>query len=212
MADSNPEREPKNTADTGRSPETEDEAAPMPVVLPEPLVGDLARLELAFPGLDARQSYDQLDIVLSPERLPEVAGLLRDELGYRMLMSISATDWKDRFEVVYHLYRLDSAYPIILRYDLPHEENPEAPSLMPIWPGADFQEREIFDLMGIVFTGHPDLRRILLADDFQGHPLRKDFQQDPDYVLVPHLRVPGYRGARSTPASTGRFLPDEETP
>lgn len=183
----------------------------MALVLPEPLAGDLARLESAIPGLNTRQSDDQLEIILSPERLLEVAGLLKDELGYRMLMSISANDWRDHFEVVYHLYRLDSAYPIILRYDLPHEENPETPSLMPIWPGADFQEREIFDLMGIVFAGHPDLRRILLADDFPGHPLRKDFQQDPDYVLVPHLRVPGYGGARSTPASTGPFLPDEET-
>ena len=78
---------------------------------------------------------------------------------------------------------------------LPRDEHPLIPSLTAVWPGADFQEREIYDLMGINFPGHPDQRRILLADDFPGHPLRKDYEIDYGYVVVHHLR----RGARARP-------------
>ncbi len=175
-------------------------------ILPAILAAARSRLEALSPDLQFKEFDDRLEVTLPVERLVEAATVVRDGLGYRMLMSITAVDWGSSFELVYHTYRLDSAFPVVLRCSLPHEDNPEAPSLTLFWPGADFQEREIYDLMGIVFLGHPDLRRILLADDFQGHPLRKDFQQDPDYVLVPHLRIPGYAGAKRGDTSTGRFL------
>jgi NADH:ubiquinone oxidoreductase subunit C len=175
-------------------------------VLPEALVEAQQRLEALSIPMEFKGFDDRLEVTLPAEQLIEVCSTIKNELGYRMLMSITAVDWKTSLELVYHIYHLDSAFPIVLRCSLPREEGPEVASLMPLWPGADFQEREIYDLMGIVFVGHPDLRRILLADDFQGHPLRKDFEQDPAYVLVPHLRIPGYSGAKRGEASTGRFL------
>lgn len=178
-------------------------------VLPETLAEARRRLEAVSSRLEFRPFDDRLEVVLPADQLVPVCSAVRDDLGYRMLMSVTAVDWQTSFELLYHIYRLDSPYPIVLRCSLPREEAPEAPSLTPIWPGADFQEREIYDLMGIVFVGHPDLRRILLADDFQGHPLRKDYQQDPEYVLMKHLRIPGYAGAKPGATSTGRFLDGE---
>ena len=206
MAESNDTREPTNSAPQGATPSGDGGPTEGQPVLPEPLVRARQQLEGVSPTLRFGEFDDRLEVTAPVERLLDVAMFCKNDLGYRLLMSQTAVDWKDRFELVYHLYRLDSAFPIVLRFDLPREESPGAPSLTPFWPGAEFQEREIFDLMGIVFVGHPDLRRILLADDFQGHPLRKDFEQDPSYVLVPHLRIPGYAGAKRGDTSTGRFL------
>ncbi len=178
-------------------------------VLPEILAQARERLEAISPELQFKVFDDMLEVVLAPDQLPEIAGVVKNELGYGMLMSVTGVDWKTSYELVYHIYKIDAPFPIVLKFSLPHDDNPEAPSLMSLWPGADFQEREVYDLMGIVFTGHPDLRRILLADDFPGHPLRKEWEPDPEYVLVPHLRVPGYEGAKRGKASTGRFLDDE---
>lgn len=178
--------------------------------LPEALVGARRRLVDVSVEVSFRDLADSLEAEVPVSVLREACLTARDELGYRMLMSITAVDCKDSYELIYHLYRLDSAYPLVLRCRLPHDDAPSAPSLMPDWPGAEFQEREVYDLMGISFVGHPDLRRILLDDDFPGHPLRKDYQPDPDYVLVPDLRLPGYGGAEPGRASSGRFLPEEE--
>jgi NADH-quinone oxidoreductase subunit C len=175
-------------------------------VLPEILALAKERLEAASAELQFKIFDDMLEVALPPAQLPDIARIVKDDLGYQMLMSVTGVDYKTSYEVVYHAFHLESAYPIVLKCALPHEDAPEIPSLVPQWPGADFQEREVYDLMGIVFTGHPDLRRILLADDYPGHPLRKDWQADPDYVLVPHLRVPGYEGAKAGRTSSGRFL------
>ncbi len=206
MSETHAESQPNKPAQGQPIPGVDGVPAEQPPVLP-PILADARRgLETVSPDLSFQEFYDRLEVTVPAERLVECCLAARDGLGYRMLMSMTAVDWKTGFELVYHLYRLDSAFPIVVRCSLPHEENPEVPSLTPFWPGADFQEREIYDLIGIVFEGHPDLRRILLADDFQGHPLRKDYQQDPGYVLVPHLRLPGYAGAKRGETSTGRFL------
>lgn len=178
-------------------------------VLPEILSLAKTRLEAASSEIQFKIFDDMLEVALPPAELTDIARIVKEELGYRMLMSITGVDYKTSYELVYHVYNLESPYPIVLKITLPHEEAPEISSLVPQWPGAEFQEREVYDLMGIVFTGHPDLRRILLADDFPGHPLRKDWQADPDYILVPHLRVPGYEGAKAGRTSTGRFLNNE---
>lgn len=205
MSDSSAAPEPIKPASSQPEPASDEPVEGVPV-LPPALAEARERLEAAFSGLEFTVADDQLEVRLPADRLFDLARFARDELGYQMLMSITGVDYKERYEVVYHLYKVDAAFPIVLRCSLPHEDAPEVPSLTPIWPGADFQEREVYDLMGIVFTGHPDLRRILLADDFPGHPLRKDWEPDPDYVLVKHLRLPGYAGAQRGETSTGRFL------
>jgi NADH:ubiquinone oxidoreductase subunit C len=111
--------------------------------------------------------------------------------GYDYLSAITAVDWTDRVEMLYHLYSYDYvANPdcIVLRTDLTDEANPLCPTVMGIWPGAEYQEREVYDLFGVKFVGHPDLRRILNDDDFPGHPLRKNWTFDYSRVLVHHLR------------------------
>ena len=110
--------------------------------------------------------------------------------GYDYLSFITEVDWKDRLEVLYHLYAYDyKAQPMgaILRTKLPREGMPALASVTTVWPGAEFMEREAFEMMGIRFLGHPDLRRILLPDDFRGFPMRRDFETDFEYITVKQL-------------------------
>lgn len=205
MAETN-EQQPTNPTPQQTPSATVVEPAEGAPVLPEILVQAKVRLEAASSEIQFKIFDDALEASLPADQILTIAEIVKDELGYKMLMSITGVDYKTNYEVVYHIYKLDSPYPIVLKCSLPHEDAPEIASLTPMWAGADLQEREVYDLMGIVFVGHPDLRRVLLADDFPGHPLRKDWEADPDYVLVPHLRVPGYEGAKAGRASTGRFL------
>ncbi len=143
------------------------------------------------PDLTWARVRGYLEIKLPSDRLVPAATLLKDELGYDYLSAVTGVDWTDRFEVLYHIYSYDYGRQpgrLVLRVSLPRTDSPSVASVTGVWPGAEFQEREVYDLMGIRFTGHPDLRRILLDDDFRGHPLRKDFVPDPEYILVKHLR------------------------
>jgi NADH-quinone oxidoreductase subunit C len=99
---------------------------------------------------------------------------LRDELGYDHLACLTAIDWKENLEVVYNLWSYAKNRPIALRVSLTTDD-PQVPSVTHVWKGADWLEREEYDLMGIHFVGHPDLRRIMLPEGWQGHPLRKDY-------------------------------------
>ena len=170
------------------------------------------RLREALPELQWKRAQGYLELNIPKKRLLEVAHWLRDDLEYDYLSAITAVDWRDRIEMVYHLYSFNYyKHPsaVVLRVDLERPEYPEyplCPSLTKLWPGALFQEREVYDLMGIKFVGHPDLRRILLADDFPGHPLRKDFEFDYEYVLVRHLSY-GVEGQFETPTYGSRSLP-----
>ena len=115
-------------------------------------------------------------IVIAPARVREVLTLLRDDpaLKFEMLLLVSGLDWRDRFEVVYHLTSLTHGRRIALNATLPHDD-PHIPSVAAIYPTANWHERETYDLMGIVFEGHHNLVRILCAEDWEGHPLRKDY-------------------------------------
>jgi NADH-quinone oxidoreductase subunit C len=115
-------------------------------------------------------------IVIEPAHVRSVLMLLRDDpaLRFEMLLLVSGVDWRDRFEVVYHLTSLTHGHRIALKATLPHDD-PHMASAAAIYPTANWHERETYDLMGIVFDGHPDLRRIFLPDDWEGHPLRKDY-------------------------------------
>jgi NADH-quinone oxidoreductase subunit C/D len=137
-----------------------------------------ARLKEELPGSVVDQ--DRGWLVLDPGRLVRTATYIRDELGFDWLSNVSAADYPDRLEVVYNVYstRAELQGPgLPFKVRLPDRENPCVPSLVPVWKGANFQEREVWDMFGVRFEGHPDLRRILLWDGFEGFPLRKDWHE-----------------------------------
>ena len=115
--------------------------------------------------------------VVSPGKLSEIARFLRDEpgLSFDSLMCLSGVDYKERFAVAYHLHSMKERHALGLKVFLPRE-NPSVQSVDAVWPAANFMERETFDLYGIDFKGSSDLRRILLPEDWEGHPLRKDYK------------------------------------
>lgn len=114
---------------------------------------------------------------VAPDAMADVAAVLHNdpELDFRFLNSVSAIDFIEHFELVYHLTSLARRHTGIVRSRVYGREEPAVPSVVSVWRGADFQEREIWDLMGIRFTGHPNMKRIMLWEGFDGHPLRKDF-------------------------------------
>jgi NADH-quinone oxidoreductase subunit C/D len=117
-------------------------------------------------------------LVVAPDKLIGLATYLRDREGYDYLSMVTSVDWPGYFEVVYYLCGVSQPRDALaLKVRLPDKTAPVVPSLISVWPGADFQEREVYDLMGIRFTGHPNLRRILLWEGFEGHPLRKDYRE-----------------------------------
>jgi NADH:ubiquinone oxidoreductase subunit C len=148
----------------------------------------LDALSPLYPDVEVEPSHGCLAASVPVDVLKDSARILRNRLGYRLLSMVTAVDYLDRIEVIYLVFSLDHAHGVFLQTSLPREGIPDCPTLTDVWPGAEFQEREVYDLMGINFVGHPDLRRILTEDDFPGHPLRKDFSIEPDYVLMRHLR------------------------
>jgi len=130
-------------------------------------------------------------IKVAAETLPEVARFLKTvpELDFGSLMCLSGMDYGAEADlgVVYNLYSIDHKHRITLRVDVPRD-NPEVPSVESVWRTADWHEREAYDLFGIRFTDHPDLRRILCPDDWVGYPLRKDYIVQEYYhgVRVPY--------------------------
>lgn len=139
------------------------------------------RLKEKFPEeiLDEAILRDELTLTVRKERIVEVCRFLREEpeLAYVFLVDLCGVDYfprEPRFEVVYHLRSLKN--PSRLRLKVPLDgSQPSLPTVTSIWQGANWLEREAYDLYGIVFEGHPDLRRILTPDDMEDHPLRKDF-------------------------------------
>ncbi|GIV66606.1 MAG: hypothetical protein KatS3mg047_0999 [Bellilinea sp.] len=125
---------------------------------------------------DSRTGYS--GFLVKPENLVVVAQALRDEMGYDYLSSVTGVDYlpENKMEVVYHFYRTIGGGALVLKTQV-DRENPVVPSLTPLFPGAEFQEREAWDLLGIRFANHPDLRRILTWEGFHGHPLRKDWKE-----------------------------------
>lgn len=129
----------------------------------------------SFPDavLETTDVFGILNIKIAASSLLPVCEMLHGQ-GFDYLADVTAIDWQDRIEVVYQLANLAKNAKVALRVDLDRTQ-PELDSVTSIWKGADYQEREVFDLMGVVFKGHPDLRRILIPDDWEGFPLRKDY-------------------------------------
>ena len=121
------------------------------------------------------------DLVVELEKLRDVLEFLKKEasLDFELLNSITAVDYIEFFQLVYHLTSLKHNHSTVIKADIFDRLSPSAPSVIDIWRGADYQEREIYDLMGITFKNHPNLKRLLLWEGFDGHPLRKDYLEPP---------------------------------
>src|SRR5688572_25216443 len=136
-----------------------------------------ARLRERIPEavIEASEGIDMGVLVVAPDHLLEVMALFRDEFRFDMLSDVSAVDWlprEPRFDVNYHLYAMALNQRLRVKVQLPDAEAPSLPSVVELWPTADWHEREVYDFFGIVFEGHPDLKRILMPDEWIGHPLR----------------------------------------
>jgi NADH-quinone oxidoreductase subunit C len=136
--------------------------------------------------LEALEDRKQAILTVDRAQLVEISQYLRDEEKFDMLANLTAVDWpkrEKRFDVVLDLYSFPKNERLRVKV---HAADAEAvPSVVTVWPAANWQEREVFDMFGIVFSGHPDLKRILLPDEWQGYPLRKDYdilQQDTAWV------------------------------
>jgi NADH-quinone oxidoreductase subunit C len=129
-------------------------------------------------GVDPVVDGATVTVAVSPEHWLPLGRLAKEALGCLYFNWLSAVDWKqDGLEVVCRVENLDAGLALVLRTRLGPGQT-RCPSLTGLWRGADWMERECFDMFGIVFDGHPDLRRILLPQDWEGHPLRKDYAVD----------------------------------
>jgi NADH-quinone oxidoreductase subunit C len=136
-------------------------------------------LEANYPGaiLDGHDERGELTLIVAADRIVDVCRSLKHQQGFVRLSSITAVDWHPadpRFDVVYHLHSVRPSKRLRLKCKV-SEASPELDSVTAVWQSADWYEREIFDMFGIGFRNHPNLRRILMPEDWEGFPLRKDY-------------------------------------
>ena len=172
----------------------------------------IAAVQSRYPSASARASADHPAVNVPAGDAIGVLRLLKDELGYDYLVDITAVDWSagqtPRFTVVWHVYSSrDHAY-FRLAANCPSDETPAMPSASGLWPAANWHEREAFDMFGIRFDGHPDLRRILMWDDYPYHPLRKEFPLAGLPADLPDAEVAAETGTGliSAPMAGGPFV------
>ena len=128
--------------------------------------------------------------VIDRADLTDVCAHLKEALGFEHLGCITSIDWKDRFESVYHIENYFNGCVVQLHARIPYGD-PKIASVVHLWNAANYHEREAWDLMGIVYEGHPNLERILLPQDFKFHPLRKDFAQEVDRQYISRRKLKG---------------------
>lgn len=159
---------------------TDQAFAPEEQVDTSSIEGSIEFLKSKYPDAikaDDREGYQ--GVIVDADKLLEVGQAIRDELGFDYLSSATAVDYLgegDHMEMVYHAYRTSGGSALVFKAQTDREK-PEIPSLISVWRGADFQEREAWDLYGIKFPGHPNLQRILMWEGFHGHPMRKDWKE-----------------------------------
>jgi NADH-quinone oxidoreductase subunit C len=152
-------------------------------------------LDQRFPGKVSQFKADVLEPYLSlePKSIVDVCRFLRDEknLNFEVLSDLTALDWpkEEKIQVVYHLYSYSQKHQIVLKADLPRD-NPRIATVEGVWKVANWFEREVYDLFGVTFDGHSDLRRIMLPEDWVGHPLRKDYVEQEEYDGISTQRAP----------------------
>jgi NADH-quinone oxidoreductase subunit C len=138
--------------------------------------GEVAKkITAAFPG--SVVASDKVAVVVQSQYLYKVAEFLKTNLGleFDYLPNVTAVDYMDYFEVIYNLNSIKHNHSLVLKTRCYDRNKPVVPSVVSLWRAADYQEREIYDLMGIAFEGHPNLKRLLLWEGFPGHPLRRDY-------------------------------------
>ena len=150
--------------------------------IPAPDIAALLQTALPDAQCEAAASTDQPTIYVAAIGIVEVARELRDrpELAFTVLADMTGVDWwprEPRFEVVYHLLSIPNRARLRLKVRVAGAAAAEGivPTVQSVWPAAGWPEREVYDMFGIVFGGHPDLRRILMPEDWEGHPARKDY-------------------------------------
>ncbi len=127
--------------------------------------------------IDIKELRGQVSVIVRKDRIKEIMRYLKEQKGFNHLQDLCGVDYypkKPRFEVVYNLYSIWRRLQIRIRAKI-DEETPEVESITELWHGADWHERECYDMFGIKFDGHPNLKRILMPEDWNGHPLRKDY-------------------------------------
>jgi len=169
-------------------------------------------LKSRFPKASDRASLDYPALNLPPADVPAALGALRAELGFDFLADLTAVDGSmtasPRFTVIYHLYSTTAHDYVRIASDCADDAAPEMPTVTGLWPAADWHEREVYDMFGIRFAGHPDLRRILMWDGYPHFPLRKEFPlagidatlPDPEVVAETHASV------KPAPMAGGPFV------
>ena len=141
-------------------------------------------LEVRMPDVKLRKVRDSL-LIENAGDLTRVVVFLKESPAFRLdyLSSVTGVDYLAYLEAVYHLYSMEKKNgPVVLRVRVP-KTAPKVPSLVPVYRSAELQEREAYDLFGILFEGHPDLRRIFMWEGFEGYPLRKDYEQEDTEIL-----------------------------
>ena len=151
----------------------------------------LAGIKLAFPNAKYDAEAEHPALYIGVDELIALLTFLHNNetLQLTRMENVTAVDWKDRFEMVYHLFSYECMHWLTVKVTLPHDA-PVVPSVTAVFPGVEFEEREVYDLMGIAFTGHPDLRRVFHHENFVGHPLRKNFVPPPP-PNIPRIRKEG---------------------
>ena len=149
---------------------------------------DLFKSKFGASVLDSHEQLGDETIVVDPEKLHEILSFAKNdsETLFDALMDVCAVDYlgqAPRFEVVYHLYSIPKNHRLLIKTRV-SEENPKVKTCVDLWKSADWFEREAWDMVGVVFEGHPNLKRVLLFEGFEGHPLRKD------YVINHRQKIP----------------------
>lgn len=163
-----------------------------------------AAIKQSFPHVVERPSADHPAFSVPAGDMPVVLAFLRDSHGYDLLTDLTAIDNGEdatpRFTVVYHVFSTTAHTYLRLTADCSDDRKPSIASVTSLWPGADWHEREVFDMFGITFDGHPDLRRILMWDGYPYHPLRKEFPLAGIETPLPDIEVAAETGTKVLPA------------
>jgi NADH-quinone oxidoreductase subunit C len=163
-----------------------------------------AALQAKFPSVTPRPSGDHVAVNVAAADAVAALKYLRAEFAYDLLVDVTAVDWAEnaspRFTVVWHLLSTSGHTYLRVAADCANDAEPAMATVTGLWPAADWHERETYDLMGITFTDHPDLRRILMWDGYPYHPLRKDFPLAGIETALPDIEVAEETGAAVLPA------------